>query len=120
MVENDVNVMDVGAASPNECGHGVVSVGTADEGIETVREGITFDLLFSDIVTPGEMNGIALAGEIRRLRLGLSIPLTSGGADLDRNHREEGRGYAFIGKPCRYADRARKIQLLFNGPDKAS
>lgn len=117
MVEDDASVMEVGSAILMDCGHRVVTVATADEAIGQVRDGLAFDLLFSDIVMPGEMNGVALAGEVRRLRPDIPILLTSGWADRAQEQDEERQGFAFIGKPYRHADLSRKIQAMAEGLD---
>ena len=120
MVEDDATVMDVGAAILLDCGHAVVSVSTADEAMCRILGGQSFDLLFSDIVMPGAMNGVALAGEVRRLRPGVPILLTSGWADPAMDNQIGDQDYAFIGKPYRHADLARKIEGLFTGPETQS
>jgi CheY-like chemotaxis protein len=67
------------------------------------------DILFTDIVMPNGMNGIALAREARRLRPELRVLLASG---YSRERMEADGDMAFIAKPYQMAELARQLEAL--------
>jgi CheY-like chemotaxis protein len=72
------------------------------------------DLLMTDIVMPGGMNGRQLADQARRLRPELRVLFTSGHTDEPsiRALRADGRS-GFLGKPYRRSDLARELAAAF-------
>jgi signal transduction histidine kinase len=73
---------------------------TADSGLmalSRLQETAEFDLLFSDVVMPGGMNGVELAEAAAALRPGLRILLTSGYVDEAARSRQH--GFPIIDKP---------------------
>ena len=85
---NDVFVMtdDMVAAVAEglleSLGHRVHTVGTAEEALQYVLNGGRVDLVFSDIVMPGEMNGVELGRELRKHKPHLQVLLTTGYSDV--------------------------------------
>jgi CheY-like chemotaxis protein len=62
-----------------EFGYQVLAAANAREAMRFLEsEGLQIDLLFTDIVMPGELDGFALAREARRHRPRLSVVYTSG------------------------------------------
>ena len=59
-------------------GHTTVEAEQADAALEILEHDDHFDLLFTDIVMPGRMNGVDLALEVRRRHPALAILFTSG------------------------------------------
>jgi signal transduction histidine kinase/ActR/RegA family two-component response regulator len=88
VVEDDPAVSSMTVAVLEHLGHTAVAVGRATEALEVLLRGQQFDLVFSDVVMPGDMDGIQLAQEIRRsyptmpvlLVTGYSVKLASGTA----------------------------------------
>jgi PAS domain S-box-containing protein len=66
-----------------------------------------FEVVFSDVVMPG-MNGVELAGEIRRRRPGLPVVLTSGYSDVLA--AEGTHGFDLLRKPYSVADLSRILR----------
>ncbi|WP_237481489.1 ATP-binding protein [Lichenibacterium dinghuense] len=66
-----------------------------------------FDVVFSDVVMPGEMDGVALACEIRRRRPGLPVVLTSGYSHVLA--REGPHGFDLVHKPYSAGQLARAL-----------
>ena len=71
------------------------------------------DILFSDVMMPGGMNGSQLAVEAQQIRPGLKVLLTSGYvADLDEG-QVIGRGeLPVLSKPYRRDELARSLRLV--------
>jgi CheY-like chemotaxis protein len=78
-------------------GFAVIEAETAAEALHALQDHPEVALLFSDIRLPGDVSGLALAGQARALRPQLPILLTSGYAqspDLDIPRRSK-----FLPKP---------------------
>jgi signal transduction histidine kinase/CheY-like chemotaxis protein len=77
-VEDEPAVLAAAVETLTDLGYAVISARDATEAMEQLRGGERVDVLFSDVVMPGGMNGVQLAVEARRLRPGLRVVLTSG------------------------------------------
>ncbi|MFN4042239.1 MAG: histidine kinase famiy protein [Brevundimonas sp.] len=120
MVEDNPDVMEMGQSILADFGYTVVTANTARDALDRIQGGQAFDLLFTDIVMPGGMNGVTLAHEVRRRRPNAKILLTTGWADRALDNEEDRGGFDLIGKPYRRADLARKVRLLLDGPNGVS
>jgi DNA-binding response OmpR family regulator len=78
----------------------VVSASDATEGLAVLRQDAV-DLAIIDVALPGQMNGIALAREVKRLRPDLRIIFMSGKPPGDT--ALEGLG-EFVAKPARISE----------------
>ncbi|EFH12222.1 histidine kinase famiy protein [Teichococcus cervicalis] len=75
------------------------------------------DLLFSDLIMPGGMNGAMLAREARRRRPRLKVLLTTGYAEASLERSTAGGAeFEIIGKPYGRLELSRKIRLILDGP----
>src|SRR6185312_12918838 len=63
MVEDSREVAEVTSTLLEQLGYRVVRAENAAEALRHLKQGMGFDLLFSDIVMPGQINGFALAQE---------------------------------------------------------
>lgn len=80
LVEDDDGVADFTGEMLVSIGFGVTHAPNATEALHVLANGNPFNLVFSDVMMPGGMNGVQLAHEIRRAHKGLPILLTSGHA----------------------------------------
>jgi two-component system NtrC family sensor kinase len=78
VVEDNTEVADIATALLNELGYQVTRVASAPTALEVLRSGETFDLVFSDVVMPGGMNGVELAQHLREEYPDLPVVLTTG------------------------------------------
>jgi signal transduction histidine kinase/ActR/RegA family two-component response regulator len=81
MVEDDPQVLQFVAAQVESLGYSVTSTTTAPEALSLLQSGAKFDVLFSDVVLPGGMNGVELAQLVRERHPATRILLTSGYAE---------------------------------------
>jgi len=115
MVEDNTVVLEMGATVLDEAGYAVVTATSADAALETLRAGLRIDLLFTDIVLPGTLDGVALASAVGEILPDVPILLTTGWAD---RAIEQGGGrepWPLIGKPYRPADLLRRVEALLEG-----
>jgi len=86
---------------------------TAGEGAPAASQrGVAVDLVFSDIVMPGWMNGIALAEACRERYPEIPVLLTSGYSDAAQV--ADGR-FAILCKPFDLASLQRAIEMALSG-----
>ncbi len=74
------------------------------------------DLLFTDLIMPGGMNGIVLAREARRRRPDLKILLTTGFAEASLERTDTGGSeFDLLSKPYRRTDLIRRVRAVLDG-----
>ena len=78
LVEDEVLISHLVAASLSEHGFIVHETATADEALRYMHAGGDVDVLFTDVNLPGSMNGAELALRARKLRPDLPIVYASG------------------------------------------
>ncbi|GBE58333.1 blue-light-activated protein [bacterium BMS3Abin01] len=100
LVEDESAVRALANRLLSEHGYQVYAAGDADEaGSIFEKEKGDFDLVFSDVVLPGE-DGISFVGRLRRQRPELRVLLASGYSGDETNRVEiEQHGYRFMQKP---------------------
>ncbi|MBU1357518.1 MAG: PAS domain-containing protein [Gammaproteobacteria bacterium] len=85
--------------------------------VDSFAEGEKPDMVFSDLIMPGGMNGFALAREVRQRVPGIQILLTTGFAgSTDGSNADDGAEFEIIKKPYRLADLARRVRMILDGP----
>ncbi|MCK1277117.1 PAS domain S-box protein [Bradyrhizobium sp. 61] len=110
-VEDDRDVRQYVTVQLESLGYKVISAANATEALAIVAEGTPFDLLFTDIVMAGGVNGRELAEQMVAARPSLRVLFTSGYA-YDSLHAQ-GRatmGAPLLAKPYRKAELARMLR----------
>jgi CheY-like chemotaxis protein len=110
-VEDDRKIRDYVTIQLESLGYKVIVAANADEALAIVHQGAAFDLLFTDIVMPGSMNGRQLAETLMAGRPSLRVLFTSGYSDgaLPLQGRA-GHGIPLLTKPYRRAELARTMR----------
>jgi signal transduction histidine kinase len=78
VVEDEPAVLEMAVESLTELGYRTFTASRASEALDRLQGPDRIDILFSDVVMPGGMNGVQLSVEARRIRPGLRVLLTSG------------------------------------------
>ncbi|HEY8380911.1 MAG TPA: PAS domain S-box protein [Microvirga sp.] len=99
LVEDNRQVAEVATALLDEHGHTVLHVETADEALEKLRSGLACDLVFTDLVMPGEHDGLDLARRVRQMWPDLPVLLATGYSDAASRAADE--GFMLLSKPYR-------------------
>ena len=115
IVEDDPGVREMAIESLIELGYGILTAASGPEALEVIRGGARIDILFSDIVMPGGMNGVELSVEAHRIRPDIRILLTSGYAAGALTGDDVPEGLNVIAKPYRLEDLSQKLQQVLSG-----
>jgi CheY-like chemotaxis protein len=112
VVEDDALVRDYVIAQIRSLGYRTLSAANADEALGNIKANPDIDLLFTDVIMPGLMNGRQLAEAALRIRSGLKVLYTSGYTeDAIVHHGRLDPGVLLLPKPYRKAELARMIRL---------
>ncbi|HLG89030.1 MAG TPA: ATP-binding protein, partial [Alphaproteobacteria bacterium] len=116
VVEDEDAVLDMAAESLQALGYRVLTARNARQALDILAAGEAIDILFSDVVMPGGMNGVQLAVEARRLKPSLKVLLTSGytAAALTAQHGLD-TDIALLEKPYRPQDLAQHLRVIVGG-----
>jgi PAS domain S-box-containing protein len=90
VVEDDLTVADLTTEMLKVAGYAVFHVKSAADALEALAGGRSIDVVFSDVMMPGGMNGVELAREIRRRWPDLPVVLTTGYIEVARTAMSEG------------------------------
>ena len=95
----------------------MVTTANATEALEHLRSPRPFELLFTDVMMPGEMNGRQLAEVAIALRPGLKVLYTSGYTEnAIVHHGRLDPGVHLLSKPYRRDELAQKLRSVLK-PD---
>jgi PAS domain S-box-containing protein len=111
VVEDDGLVRDYVAAQLNSLGYTVLAAGNAAEALAVIDGTVHLDLLFTDVIMPGSMNGRLLADEALKRRPSLKVLFTSGYTEnAIIHHGRLDPGVLLLSKPYRKSDLARLVR----------
>ena len=117
VVEDRADVADLARMILEEHGYTVHVAHDAKKALQLMERGVKADLLFSDMIMPGRMNGVLLAREARRRRPRLKVMLTTGYSDTSLE-RTDARGSEFdvLSKPYSRKELLRRVRMVLDGP----
>lgn len=118
VVEDNPKVLAISAKRLEDLGFFVKQAESGDEALAMLNAGTKIDILFSDLVMPGALNGFDLAARAAQDFPHLKILLTSGYAsDVVTTRMAQGQNYKILHKPFRQAELINRLQaLLAEGP----
>lgn len=111
LVEDDDDVAAMVGEMLDELGYSVTRVGSASAALGALANGRRIDLVFSDIMMPGEMDGVELGREVRQRSAHVPVLLTSGHAEAAAS-RAESEGFGVLPKPYSLSELAAALQLI--------
>jgi PAS domain S-box-containing protein len=98
-------------------GYRVIASANGREALDMIRSGLSIDLLFTDVIMPGGLDGPALARAARECLPTLRVLYTSGYTENAIIH--QGRldpGTQLLAKPYVRSDLARKVRAVLEAP----
>jgi len=111
IVEDDALVREYVVTQISRLGYATLAASNAAEALAIINGAERIDLLFTDVIIPGGMNGRQLALEAVRLRPGLRILYTSGYTEnAIVHHGRLDAGVLLLPKPYLSSDLARMIR----------
>jgi PAS domain S-box-containing protein len=111
VVEDDKLVREYVLTQLHSLGYITLDAANAAEALTLVEAGNRFDLLFTDIIMPGAMNGRQLADEVEKRRPGSKVLYTSGYTEnAIIHHGRLDTGVLLLAKPYRKSDLAGMIR----------
>jgi PAS domain S-box-containing protein len=111
IVEDDALVRKYVITQITSLGYATLEAPNAAEALKIIENGATIDLLFTDIIMPGSMNGRQLADEALRRRPELKVLFTSGYTEnAIMHHGRLDAGVLLLAKPYRKSELARMLR----------
>ena len=112
LVEDDEQFRRTAALLLEDLGYTVIGEPDGPSALKSLEVYPDVDILFTDMVMPGGMNGHELAQRARELQPGLPVLLASG---YPRNAFSEGRRFPLLSKPYTDVDLARMVRAVLDG-----
>jgi PAS domain S-box-containing protein len=115
VVEDDALVRGYVVAQLESLGYRTITAANGPDVLALLDQGVAFDVLFTDVIMPGGMNGRELADAVTRRRPGVPVLYTSGYPEAAIMH--DGRldpGVALLNKPYRQSDLARLMRQVLD------
>jgi CheY-like chemotaxis protein len=121
LVEDDPLVRASASGQLAVLGYRVVAAEDARDAIEMIEHGCAPDLLFTDVIMPGGMNGRELAEHLQRRHPGLKVLYTSGHAHgaVTGEPAAAAQVRHVLSKPYRRHDLATKVREVLDEPAAA-
>ena len=97
-------------------GYTILHASGGRDALEVIESGAHIDMLFSDLVMPGGLDGVSLARMAKQRRVNLKVMLTTGYAEASQERSDLGGSeFDILDKPYGRADLARKVRLVLDG-----
>jgi PAS domain S-box-containing protein len=115
LVEDDELVRNFAANQLRSLGYDVLEASSGPQALMILRSHDEIDLLFTDIIMPGGMNGKVLADLAVELKPDIKVLFTSGYTEnAIVHHGRLDPGVELLSKPYRRAELARRIRQVLN------
>lgn len=116
IVEDNPKVRKLSIERIRDLGFLTLEAESGDQAYEMLKQGAQVDIVFSDLVMPGALNGYDLASKIINEFPALKILLNSGYAsDVVVSAMAHDRSYDILHKPYRQSDLASRLHALLTG-----
>ena len=116
VVEDNAEVAEVSGAYFEQLGYRTKHAASAQAGLDLIERGDSVDLVFSDILMPGGMNGLELADTVRRRHPRIAVLLTTGYSSSAQDAVR--RGFEVLQKPYDLAALERALREVRGAPDR--
>ncbi len=115
VVEDDALVRRYVITQIHSLGYTTLEAANAKQALELIDSGAVIDLLFTDVIMPGSMNGRLLADEALKRRPGLKVLFTSGYTEnAIVHHGRLDAGVLLLAKPYRKPELAKMIRTALD------
>ncbi len=114
VVEDNPQIMQLTSARLRDLGYQVKESVSGDAAAELLQQENQIDAVFTDLMMPGELDGLALARHIVASYPNIRILLTSGYAADILARQTDDLDHHFLRKPYRQSDLANALSALFD------
>ncbi len=114
VVDDSHDVRELAENHLRELGYRVLAAQSGEEAMELIERYGDIDLLFSDIIMPGGMNGVRLAELVRKRQPDVPVLLATGYMNELPVSARPGATYTTMAKPYRLADLAERVRLALD------
>ena len=116
VVDDRPEVAGLASAILEEQGYTVTVAHDAREALAALDGDASFDLLFTDLIMPGGVNGVVLAREVKRLRPRMKVLLTTGQAHIAAERGQDPADeFDVINKPYNREALVRRVRTVLDG-----
>ena len=117
IVDDREDVAELARTILRDFGYTTLIAGNASEALEILDSSERVDLLFTDLIMPGGMNGVLLAREARRRQPTLKVLLATGYAEASLERTDIGGSeFDLLNKPYRRTELVRRVRAILDGP----
>jgi CheY-like chemotaxis protein len=109
LVEDNDDVRELAERMLGLEGYAVLPAASGESALAVLDQHPEVDLLFTDVIMPGGMNGLQLVEQVRQLRPGMPVLLTTGYMDELPAKGKRTPGLEVLGKPYKHADLLDKV-----------
>jgi nitrogen-specific signal transduction histidine kinase/CheY-like chemotaxis protein len=109
LVEDNDDVRELAESMLGLEGYAVLPAASGESALATLEQHPEVDLLFTDVIMPGGMNGLQLVERVRELRPGLPVLLATGYMDELPAKGKRTAGLEVLGKPYKQTDLLDKV-----------
>ncbi|MCP4041814.1 MAG: response regulator, partial [Gammaproteobacteria bacterium] len=114
-VDDEEDLLELAQSSLEALGYRVLVATSGRQTLERLAEEPAIDLLFSDVVMPGRMNGYELAEQVTAIRPALKVLLTSGYTEKAVTHNGQARFTAnLLSKPYTQPELAQRVRTMLD------
>ncbi|MEA1832461.1 hybrid sensor histidine kinase/response regulator [Methylobacterium durans] len=117
IVDDREDVAELARTILRDYGYTTLIARNGREALDVLDNHETVDLLFTDLIMPGGMNGVVLAREACRRRPRLKVLLTTGYAEASLERTDVGGSeFELLNKPYRRSELIRRVRAVLDGP----
>jgi len=114
VVEDDNDVRAIASSLLENLGYSVVEAETGSDAMKLIDRGERIDLVFTDVIMPGEMNGIDLVRAMKVKHAEIPVLLTSGYTAQRIAMAEMAEGLQLLRKPYTQVDLSLAVRRVMN------
>ncbi|MBQ5942970.1 histidine kinase famiy protein [Massilia sp. AB1] len=110
VVEDNDDVRELAEGMLAMAGYQVLSASSGERALTLLDSGAQVDLLFTDVIMPGGMNGLQLIDKARQMRPGLPVLVTTGYMDELPGRGVRSEGLDVLAKPYHHQELLDRIK----------
>ncbi len=114
LVDDEAEIVKITTLHLQQLGYRVLTATNGEAALQLLQSDAVIDLLFTDIVMPGKLNGVELAEAALAMRPQIKVLLTTGYARVESQASMEPWRNKLIAKPYRSVELSRKIRELLD------